>query len=108
MSLEDTDDPQSRDFFNSSYALVFFGVPNLGLRQGKLKEITAGQLNGQLIHDLELDTESEPTPYLRELKDKFNRCCRKQTPPFRIVSYYEQKKTPTADVSSHPLLGRQG
>ncbi|KAJ9130493.1 Tetratricopeptide-like helical domain protein [Pleurostoma richardsiae] len=107
MSLEDTDDPQSRDFFNSSYALVFFGVPNLGLRQGKLKEITAGQLNGQLIHDLELDTESEPTPYLRELKDKFNRCCRKQTPPFRIVSYYEQKKTPTADMRNGKLV-REG
>jgi hypothetical protein len=85
---------------------LFFGVPNLGLRQGQLKEITAWQLNAQLIQNLELDTEGEATQYLKELKTKFIRCCRKQNPPFRIVSYYEQKKTPTVKVSSRPLSGR--
>lgn len=104
IALENDKDSQSSDFFKSSYALVFFGVPNLGLRQGKLKEITAEQLNAQLIHDLELDTESEPTPYLRALKDKFIRCCKGQEPPFRIVSYYERKETPIVVVCRAPTL----
>jgi len=75
--------------------LVFFGVPNLGLKLGKLEEITAGQLNNYLIRDLEMDNESEPTPYLEELKEKFIDCCKIQEPEFRIVSYYEQKRTRT-------------
>ncbi len=77
---------------------MFFGVPNLGLRLGKLKEIVAGQPNQQLLHDLEKDTESEPTPYLKGLKDRFIRSSKAQMPPFRIISYYEEKKTPTVKV----------
>jgi hypothetical protein len=87
---------------------MFFGVPNLGLRQGKLKEITAGQMNQQLIADLELDRESEPTPYLVMLKKKFDVCCKKQEPPFKMVAYYEGMKTPTLKVGSHPPYGRHG
>lgn len=79
---------------------MFFGVPNLGLRQGKLKEITAGQLNAQLIHDLEQDNESEPTPYLRELTKKFIGCSKIQKPKFKIISYYEQRKTTGLKVIS--------
>lgn len=108
MALEDNRSPQSSDFFKSSYGLVFFGVPNLGLRLGKLREITAGQPNAQLIHDLELDAESEPTPYLRALGNKFIACCRDQQPPFKIVSYYEQTKTPTLKVSLHLFSASRG
>jgi hypothetical protein len=103
MALNDKGDPRNSDFFKSSYGLVFFGVPNLGLKLGKLKEITAGQLNSQLIHDLELDNESEPTPFLKDLAQKFIECCKNQVPAFRIISYYEQKKTITAEVSQNSL-----
>ncbi|KAK7218004.1 hypothetical protein V2G26_006007 [Clonostachys chloroleuca] len=45
-------DSQNRDFCKSSYGLVFFGVPNLGLKHESLKEITREHLNKQLILDL--------------------------------------------------------
>ena len=107
MALEDRQNPGSNDLFKSAYGLVFFGVPNLGLRHGKLREITAGQLNEHLISDLEVDTETEPKAYLEALRNKFVACCRTQKPPFEIVSYYEEKMTPTLKVSlfiSSPLL----
>lgn len=53
----------------SSYGLVFFRVPKHGIRLGKLKGITSGQINAELIHGLELDSDSEPTPYLRSIQD---------------------------------------
>jgi hypothetical protein len=82
----------------SSYGLVFFGVPNLGLKHESLKEITREHLNKQLILDLSVDTESEPTSYLQGLQEKFISCHRKQTPPMKIISFYEEKKTPTVAV----------
>ncbi|SPO04568.1 related to ankyrin [Cephalotrichum gorgonifer] len=108
MSLKNDGDPQSSDFFKSSYALVFFGVPNLGLRMGKLSQIIAGQPNARLVKDLELDAESEPTPYLTALKDEFIHCCRNQKPPFRVVSYYEQKRTPTLKKERDGTISRGG
>ncbi|VUC34820.1 unnamed protein product [Clonostachys rosea] len=101
-------DPRNDEFFKSSYGLVFFGVPNLGIRLGKLKEITSGQINAQLIHDLELDSESEPTPYLRSLQDKFISCHRKLDPPMRIISYYEERKTITVIMDNKGNLTRGG
>ena len=77
-------------------------MPNLGLNLGQLDIITKGQPNKQLIRDLKQDNESEPTPYLNDLKDKFIRCCNQQQPPFQIVSYYEQVKTPTLKVILRP------
>jgi hypothetical protein len=87
--------------------LVFFGVPNLGLNQGKLKEITAGQLNEQLIRDLQVDDESEPTPYLEGLKAQFIHTCKNQDPAFKIISYFEQRQTRTAEVSQSSLHSRK-
>ena len=87
---------------------MFFGVPNLGVKLGKLNEITDGQMNNQMIRDLELDRESEPTPYLRMLKKKFDNCCEKQKPPFKMLAYYEGRMTPTWQVSWHSLNGRYG
>ncbi|KAK2591873.1 hypothetical protein QQS21_010424 [Conoideocrella luteorostrata] len=101
-------DPQYSDFFKSSFGLMFFGVPNYGLRGGKLKEITAGQLNEQIIRDLEADTESEPTSYLRELAARFIKCSKKQKPPFQIRSYYEQRKTRTVEKLADGTLSRTG
>ena len=91
-------DDRDNDFFKSSYGLVFFGVPNLGLNLGKLQEIVAGQLNERLIRDLQVDDESSPSPFLQDLTQRFVQSCRKQSPAFEIISYYEQKKTLTAEV----------
>ncbi|KAM0168180.1 hypothetical protein ACHAPF_011256 [Botrytis cinerea] len=84
-------EPKNNDFFRSSYALMFFGVPNLGLKNTSLREIVIGQLNEQLINDLHMDNESEPTPFLRTLGQNFIQCCEEQV--FQIRSYYEKKMT---------------
>lgn len=107
-ALDKREDPQNDDFFRSSYALMFFGVPNLGVRLGTLNEITDGQMNNQMIRDLELDRESEPTPYLRMLKKKFDNCCENQKPPFKMLAYYEGRMTPTWKVSTHCLYDKHG
>jgi hypothetical protein len=99
MAMSGLEDPQNDDFFKSSYALIFFGVPNLGLRYESLRKIVAGQPNEQLIHDLQVDNESEPTPFLRGLAQNFIQCCKLQKPSFQIISYYEQKKTKMVEAS---------
>uniref|UniRef100_A0A8H7TTK4 DUF676 domain-containing protein n=1 Tax=Bionectria ochroleuca TaxID=29856 RepID=A0A8H7TTK4_BIOOC len=101
-------DAQNRDFCRSSYGLVFFGVPNLGLKHENLKKITREHLNKQLILNLSIDTESEPTSYLQGLQEKFISCHRKQKPPMKIISFYEEKKTPTVAVDNTGKLGRAG
>lgn len=83
---------------------MFFGVPNLGINLGKLREITRGQLNNQLIVDLQLDSESEPTPYMKTLLGRFRSCHEKQDPPMRIISYYEEKMTDTLMVRLQAFL----
>ncbi|KFZ23512.1 hypothetical protein V502_02005 [Pseudogymnoascus sp. VKM F-4520 (FW-2644)] len=93
IALNGREDPQNDDFFKSSYALIFFGVPNLGLRYETLREIVSGQPNEQLIHDLQVDEESQAKPFLETLKQNFIQCCKAQEPTFQIISYYEQKKT---------------
>ena len=55
---------------------MFFGVPNLGLRQDQLKTIVSGQSNELLINNLVVDSEGEPSPYLKELMQKFVCCSR--------------------------------
>ncbi|CAH0000146.1 unnamed protein product, partial [Clonostachys byssicola] len=86
-------DDRYGDFCKSSYGFAFFGVPNHGIRRGSLKDIVVGQPNEQLIHDLEVDSEGEPTPYLRELKKNFVKSCKSQTHPSKIILYYELRKT---------------
>ena len=78
--------------------MVFFGVPHLGLKAGRLKELTQGQANNQFIHDLEVDDEQEPTPYLRNLNDRFIRAFNRHKPQMSVVSFFELVKTHTVDV----------
>uniref|UniRef100_A0A8H7N9Q8 NACHT domain-containing protein n=1 Tax=Bionectria ochroleuca TaxID=29856 RepID=A0A8H7N9Q8_BIOOC len=87
---------------------MFFGVPNMGINLGKLREITRDQLNNQLIMDLQLDSESEPTPYMKTLLGRFRRCHEKQDPPMRIISYYEEKMTDTLMVDKSGKISRGG
>ncbi|KAI9859674.1 MAG: hypothetical protein M1813_006605 [Trichoglossum hirsutum] len=108
LALRGKGDQRNSDFFKSSYGLVFFGVPNLGLKVGKLKDITSGQLNSNLIYDLSVDDESEPSAFLRNLTQEFIHSCQKQDPPFEIVSYYEQKKSHTAEKMSDGSLSMSG
>jgi len=89
----------SLDFFKSTYGLLFFGVPNLGLRHEQLREMVEGQPNEQLVHDLVVMKNSEPSPFLRELGQKFISACKEQKPDFKIISYYELRERSTLEVS---------
>src|SRR5436305_14754537 len=87
LALSNHKNTGSRDFFKSTYGLLFFGVPNLGLRHEQLRGMVDGQPNEQLVHDLQVMKNSEPTPFLRELGLKFIGACKEQKPGFKIISY---------------------
>ena len=99
LAISNCENTGSLDFFKSTYSLLFFGVPNLGLRNEQLREMVNGQPNEQLVHDLQVMENSEPTPFLRELGQKFIGACREQKPGFEIISYYEQRYSFTLQVS---------
>ena len=98
LASEDQEDPQSADFLLSSCGLMFFGVPNLGLRNDQLATIVAGQANAQFVRNLLVDKDAEPSHYLEELSRKFMHCCKAQAPRFEIISYYERKESATIEV----------
>lgn len=55
-------DPRFNYFFKSSYGLVFFGVPNLGIKNKPLQEMVKGQLSAELITELQVDDELQVKP----------------------------------------------
>ena len=99
LAISNREDTESLNLFRSAYGLIFFGVPNLGLRNEQLRGMVDGQPNEQLVHDLQVMENSEPTPFLRELGQKFIGACKEQKPEFKIISYYEQRMSPTVEVS---------
>ncbi|RDW85549.1 hypothetical protein BP5796_03874 [Coleophoma crateriformis] len=64
-------DDQSRDLFRSAFGLIFFGVPNLGLRHEQLRTMVGKKPNKKLVDDLITTNETEASTYLSELKQKF-------------------------------------
>ncbi|KAH7317172.1 hypothetical protein B0I35DRAFT_268011 [Stachybotrys elegans] len=71
------------------YGLIFFGVPNLGIRTQHWLPMVDNQPNMNLVHNLE-----PGSLYLRSLHDRF---CRVFTSPTsRVVSVYETVKSKTA------------
>jgi hypothetical protein len=84
----------------STYGLVLLGVPNLGLRHQQLMTMVYGQPNEKFIHDLIVDGDEEPSPYLEKLTGDFSDLCSKISPPFNIWSYFEDTKSPTVLVSA--------
>ncbi|KAF7915832.1 uncharacterized protein EAE98_010912 [Botrytis deweyae] len=87
-----SENPENIDFFKSSYGLMFFGVPNLGLNNKSLVQIVAGGLNEQMIKDLQVrDEDHGPTQFLSTIKQNFKQCCKEGQ--FQIRSYYELRKT---------------
>ena len=104
LANKDRKDSKTIDFSLSSCGLVFFDVPNLGLRQLQLQTMVAGQPNAQLVQDLVVDEDFEPSPYLRDLSRSFIECSKDQNPTYNILSYYERRLSPTVKVSPLSLL----
>ena len=99
LAYNDKDDAQSLAISKSIHALMFFGVPNLGLQNSQLETIVDRQLNAQPVRNLVVDGDSEPSQYLKELSQKFIRCCKAQEHRHEIISYYERKLSKTLEVS---------
>ncbi|KAF6804014.1 ankyrin repeat-containing protein [Colletotrichum plurivorum] len=89
------------DLAKACYALLFFGVPNLGLRNDQLRTLVRGQPNEALMHDLLVDNDSEASTFLKRLADQFAESCKDQ---YRVMSFYERVLSPTLEAS--PLVGK--
>ena len=88
--------------FKACYGLIFFGVPNLGLRHEQLRTMVGSQPSQKLIDDLVVDKESEASPLLIELGKRFYKCCEDQE--LRIVSFYEREIGHTVEVGRELLV----
>lgn len=91
------EDRRYRDISTACYGMLFFGVPNLGLRNEQLMNIVQGQPNEALIRDLVVDNDSEPSSFLRRISNHFSECCRNR---YRVVSLYERRQSPTVEVGT--------
>ncbi|RBA17497.1 hypothetical protein FPRO05_11212 [Fusarium proliferatum] len=84
------------DLSKASYGLLFFGVPNLGLRNDQLRTLVRGQPNEALIHDLLVDSDSEPSAFLKRLADQFSESCKGH---YKVVTFFERRLSPTLELS---------
>ena len=91
-----------KDIFKACYGLVFFSVPNLGLRHEQLREMAKSNPMENLIKDLLVDNDSEQSALLETLRKRFHTLCKAQE--LRIDIYYERRKGLTVKVSSQHFL----
>ena len=93
---------ENADIFKACYALVFFGVPNLGLRHEQLRTIINGQPNEDLIRSLVVSRDSEPSQYLDRLHKEFQQSSTHRDSP--MVLFFETRPTKTVEVRRVSLL----
>lgn len=84
------------DVFKCAYALMMFGVPNLGLRHEALKDLVNSQQNEELINNLVVKKNSEPSDLLMQLNYRFHASFPEQY--LEMISYYESLTSPTTEV----------
>ncbi|KAK1991103.1 hypothetical protein LX36DRAFT_753802 [Colletotrichum falcatum] len=85
--------------------LLFFGVPQLGLRNEKLASVVEGQPNQALIRALVVDDESEPSDFLARMSDDFSRHFQGR---LRVVSFYERRLSATVEMQPDGSLRKSG
>jgi triacylglycerol esterase/lipase EstA (alpha/beta hydrolase family) len=71
--------------------IVFFGVPNQGMKTSHLRSMVEGQPNLELVETLTVGS-----TYLNNLTERFTGVSRLRV--MRIISAYETKKSPTTKV----------
>ncbi|KAI0163841.1 hypothetical protein GGR57DRAFT_497931 [Xylariaceae sp. FL1272] len=97
-----------KEFYDLSeicVGLLFFGVPNHGLRNEQLLSLVDGQPNKPLIRSLVVDKDTEPSEFLDRLSRDFAKCCKDQ---YYIVSFYERKKSRVVEIQPDGTLDRTG
>lgn len=83
--------------------LLFFGVPNHGLRNEQLLSLVNGQPNAALIRDLLVDQDTEPSTFLKRISSQFAESCKGQYP---VISFYELKPSPIIQVRNIVYVSR--
>ncbi|KND92361.1 Vegetative incompatibility protein HET-E-1 [Tolypocladium ophioglossoides CBS 100239] len=87
------------------FGLLFFGVPNLGLRNDRLRTLVQGQPNKALIDALLVDDDSEPSTFMKRIADQFSETCKGQ---YRVVAFFERKLSPTIQVDQDGMWCKSG
>ncbi|KAH9903854.1 vegetative incompatibility protein HET-E-1 [Xylariomycetidae sp. FL2044] len=85
--------------------LLFFGVPNLGLRNEQLQSLVHGRPNEKLIQALIVDRDSEPSDYLARISDDFSKQCKGE---YQVVSFFETKYSPTVLMQADGRITKTG
>ncbi|KAJ5900022.1 hypothetical protein N7495_004766 [Penicillium taxi] len=93
------------DLSKACFGLLFFGVPNLGLRNEQLRTIVQGQPNKALIDDLLVDNDSEPSTFLKRLSDQFSESCKGH---YRVVTFFERILSPTLEHAQDGKWNKTG
>ncbi|KAJ5887721.1 hypothetical protein N7495_007762 [Penicillium taxi] len=93
------------DLSQACYGLLFFGVPNLGLRNEQLRTLVQGQPNKALIDDLLVDNDSEPSTFLKRLADQFSDSCKDY---YHVVTFFERTLSPTLELTQDGKWSKTG
>ncbi|KAI0164334.1 hypothetical protein GGR52DRAFT_585622 [Hypoxylon sp. FL1284] len=94
-----------RQLFQACSGLLFFGVPNFGLRSEQLETIVEGRPALNLIRDLVVDSDSMPSSYLKRISNDFSNCCQGQ---YRVVSFYETRLSSILQKQADGTLTKNG
>ncbi|KAI1073352.1 hypothetical protein F5B20DRAFT_567330 [Whalleya microplaca] len=100
-----TADRTNSEVFKACCGLFFFGVPNLGLRNEQLKAIVGGQPNQNLIRDLLVDSDSEPSAFLKRISNDFSDHCKGH---YRVVSFFERQHSSIVQRQADGTLRKNG
>ncbi|KAJ6102456.1 hypothetical protein N7486_004883 [Penicillium sp. IBT 16267x] len=93
------------DLSQACFGLLFFGVPNLGLRNEQLRTLVQGQPNKALVDDLLVDNDSEPSTFLKRLADQFSESCKGY---YRVVTFFERTLSPTLELAQDGNWSKTG
>uniref|UniRef100_A0A8H7NFB6 NACHT domain-containing protein n=1 Tax=Bionectria ochroleuca TaxID=29856 RepID=A0A8H7NFB6_BIOOC len=89
----------------ATYGIVFFGVPNHGLRNEQLRTLVDGQPNKAFINDLLVDDDSEASGFLKRLASQFAESFKGY---YRIITFYERLLSPTLERNKTGGWSRTG
>ncbi|KAI9773682.1 MAG: hypothetical protein M1840_006956 [Geoglossum simile] len=97
-----------QDVLQSCYGVVFFGVPNQGIRYEELMGMVEGKRSEEFVRGLLTDKDAEMSDVLSALNRDFGRaqnCFRHgEQVGLDMLCYYEKLKTPASEAgSSHPV-----
>ncbi|KAJ5894279.1 hypothetical protein N7495_005970 [Penicillium taxi] len=93
------------DLSQACFGLLFFGVPNLGLRNEQLRTLVQGQPNKALIDNLLVDNDSEPSTFLKRLADQFSESCKDY---YHVVTFFERTLSPTLELAQDGKWSKTG